>query len=168
MSELRCIWDLQATLGESPIWRAREHALWFVDIKQNRIHRFDTELHAGRSWSTPSQPGFLAPLDAHSFVVGLQTGLHRFDARSGELRLLRDVEPARPTNRLNDCHVDDRGSLWFGSMDDGEREKTGALYRLDPSGDLTCLEADICITNGPCISPDGRTFYHTDTVGRTI
>ncbi len=30
-----------ATLGEGPVWVARENALWFVDIKEQRIYRFD-------------------------------------------------------------------------------------------------------------------------------
>jgi xylono-1,5-lactonase len=50
-------------------------------------------------------------------------------------------------------------------MDDGERDASGALYRFDKNG-LVCLDRGICITNGPCVSPDGRTFYHTDTVNR--
>jgi hypothetical protein len=29
-------------------------------------------------------------------------------------------------------------------------------------------DKDICITNGPCVSPDGKTFYHTDTLEKTI
>jgi sugar lactone lactonase YvrE len=30
-----------ATLGEGPVWIARDAALWFVDIKRQQIHRFD-------------------------------------------------------------------------------------------------------------------------------
>jgi sugar lactone lactonase YvrE len=53
-------------------------------------------------------------------------------------------------------------------MDDHERDPTGALYRLGATGDLDCVERGVCITNGPCTSPDAQTFYHTDTVNRTI
>lgn len=165
---VHCVWDVSATLGEGPVWCAASRAVWFVDIKQRRIHRFDTASGQGRSWDAPAQPGFIASIDTHSFVVGLQTGLHRFDSITGAFTLLREVEPALPDNRLNDGYVDACGRLWFGSMDDGEREPTGALYRLDNHGKLACMERGICITNGPCMSPDGRKFYHTDTVSRIV
>jgi xylono-1,5-lactonase len=167
-STVHCVWDVRATLGEGPVWSALEPAVWFVDIKQRRIHRFDIESGQGRGWDAPLQPGFLAPIDERSFVVGLQTGLHRFDVSSGTFILLREIEPNVPTNRLNDGYVDARGRLWFGSMDDNEQQTTGAVYRLDANGTLAQVDRGICITNGPCVSPDGRTFYHTDTVNRTI
>jgi sugar lactone lactonase YvrE len=166
----RCVWNARAILGEGPVWSAAERAVWFVDIKQKKIHCFNTESQQDRSWSVPEQPGFVVPIDECSFVVGLKSGLHRFNATSGTCDLWRVVEPTQPSNRLNDAHVDARGRLWFGSMDDAERELSGALYRFDVHVDirdaLSCHERGICITNGPCTSPDGRTFYHTDTVNR--
>jgi D-xylonolactonase len=41
---------------------------------------------------------------------------------------------------------------------------TGALYRLDGPAGRSKQDDGICITNGPCVSPDGKTFYHTDTL----
>jgi len=166
--DVRCIWDARATLGEGPVWCSGDAVLWFVDIKERRIHRFDAQTQRASSWSAPAQPGFIAPSGKHSFIVGLQTGLHRFDPTSGEFTLLREVEPAQSGNRLNDGYVDQRGRLWFGSMDDGETAATGAVYCFDGNAKLTCVDRGICITNGPCVSADGRTFYLTDTVNRTM
>jgi D-xylonolactonase len=163
----RCVWDVRAILGEGPVWCANEPAVWFVDIRQHCIHRFDTELQQGRSWDAPEQPSFIAAINEHSFVVGLKSGLHRFDSASGEFKLLREVELSQPGNRLNDGYVDALGRLWFGSMDDNEQEPAGAMYRFD-GNNLVCVDRGVCITNGPCVSPDGRTFYYTDTVNRTM
>jgi len=165
-SNVRCVWDVRATLGEGPVWSATERSVWFVDIKQRRIHCFDTQSQQGRSWSAPEQPGFIAAVDQNVFIVGLKTGLHRFDSARGEFTLLSEVEPTLPGNRLNDGYVDANGHLWFGSMDDGEQAPSGALYRFDGNRTV-CVDRGICITNGPCVSVDGRTLYHTDTVGRT-
>ena len=33
------VWDVKAELGEGPVWVARDRAVWFVDIKGNRLHR---------------------------------------------------------------------------------------------------------------------------------
>jgi D-xylonolactonase len=163
-----CIWDVAAELGEGPVWSAAERALWFVDIKGKRIHRLDTVSGERRSWDAPSNPGFLAPLAGGGWLAGLKTGLHRFDPESGDFTLFAAVEPHLPHNRLNDGHVDARGHLWFGSMDDHEAEPTGALYRLESHGVPVAVDWNYVITNGPAVSPDGRTLYHTDTLERRI
>ena len=46
----RSILSVGATLGEGPVWVARDAALWFVDIKAHRVHRYDPALDVGRSW----------------------------------------------------------------------------------------------------------------------
>ena len=74
--------------------------------------------------------------------------------RAGAFALIRTVEPGLPNNRLNDGAVDPRGRLWFGSMDDEEREPSGMLYRFD-RGSLTAMDSGYVITNGPAFSPDG-------------
>ncbi len=162
-----CVWALEAELGEGPVWSAAEGALWFVDIKQDRLHRFDTAAGEGRSWTAPARPGFLAPCSDGGFIVGLKSGLCRFDPERGEFTPPAPVEPHRPSNRLNDGVVDAAGRLWFGSMDDGETDATGRLYRLDPAGPRA-VDHGYVITNGPAISPDGRRLYHTDTLRQVI
>ncbi len=52
-------------------------------------------------------------------------------------------------------------------MDDTERAPTGALYSF-AGGALRRHDDGIAITNGPAVSPDGRTLYHTDTLAREI
>ena len=63
--------------------------------------------------------------------------------------------------------MDAKGRLWFGSMDDGENEPSGRLYRFDQGG-LKRMDEGYVITNGPAFSPDGRTLYHTDTLKKII
>ena len=48
-------------------------------------------------------------------------------------------------------------------MDTQEAGPNGALYRLDPDLSLHRLDTGIVVSNGPCWSPDGRTFYFADT-----
>lgn len=158
-------WPLAAALGEGPLWW--QEAVWFTDIKQNRIHRFDPATAAQQSWEAPAPVGFIAPLENDHFIAGAKTGLFDFDPRAGAFTLMRTVEPDVPGNRLNDGAVDPRGRLWFGSMDDAETAATGKLYRLDRSG-LAAVDSGYVITNGPAFSPDGDILYHTDTLQKTI
>jgi xylono-1,5-lactonase len=160
-----CVWPLGCILGEGPVWW--DSALWFTDIKQKMLHRFSPASGEKRSWPTPSEVGFIAPLQNAHFIAGAKSGLYDFDPASGDFVFLRTVEPNRPGNRLNDGAVDAGGRLWFGSMDDTEEAATGFLYRLDPGG-LAPMDGGYVITNGPAFSPDGRILYHTDTLAKTI
>ncbi|HST92183.1 MAG TPA: SMP-30/gluconolactonase/LRE family protein [Brevundimonas sp.] len=166
MEEPELVWDLRAELGEGPVWSARERCVWFVDIKGRKLHRYGED-GARASWDTPDQTGFALPAEDGSLVCGVRSGLHRFDPVSGAFELLVVVEPDRPQNRLNDGFVAPDGSLWFGSMDDSEETVSGALYRYD-RGEITRHDDGYRVTNGPAMSPDGRTLYHNDTTERRI
>src|SRR6476646_6849010 len=162
------VWELETELGEGPVWVERDQALWFVDIKKEQIHRFDPSSGERKSWPAPEQVGFLLPAEGGGFVAGLQSGLHKFDDATGNFELLAEVEPERPTNRLNDGVVDPAGRLWFGTMDNGEKDKSGAFYCYH-EGQLTRTAIDgIAITNGPAVSPDGKLLYFVDTLKGTI
>jgi xylono-1,5-lactonase len=164
----RAVWDLAAELGEGPVWVERDRALWFVDIKKRQIHRFDPTDGSKRSWTAPEQVGFVFPVASGGFVAGMQSGLYRFTPESEVFDLIVKVEPELRTNRLNDGAVDPRGRLWFGTMDDGEKARTGAFYCFH-EGTLTRAALDgVAITNGPAISPDGRLLYFVDTTKGTI
>ena len=162
------VWDLGAELGEGPVWVERDKALWFTDIKKRKIHRFDPAMGAKRSWDAPEYIGFALPAAGGGFVAGLQSGLHHFDETSGAFRPLVEVEPDLPANRLNDATVDPQGRLWFGTMDNEEKAATGVVYRLGDDGSLVRVGGECCITNGPAMSPDGRTLYHVDTFAQTV
>jgi len=166
-SEPECVYPVAAELGEGPVWRAGEGALWFVDIKGCKIHRLFPKTGEATSWDAPAAPGFIAPLASGGWIAGLKTGLHRFSPETGAFELLQTVEDAGLDNRLNDGFVDAQGRLWFGSMHDPEETLTGALYRYDGRG-LVRIDDGYCITNGPAVSPNGETLYHTDTLGKVI
>lgn len=163
-----CVWDVKAKLGEGPVWSAHEQAVWFVDIKGEQIHRYCAISGRTDSWAAPAQPGFVLPVSGGGFVAGLKTGLALFDPIEKTFASLATVEDPALDNRLNDGHVDAQGRLWFGSMHDPEETKSGALYRLGSDSSVVRMDDGYCITNGPAISPDGKTLYHTDTLERVI
>jgi D-xylonolactonase len=167
MTEPELVWDLKAELGEGPVWDERRGCVWFVDIKGRRLHRYGHADGARHSWDAPDQIGFALPAEDGSLICGVRGGLYRFDVDAGDFSLFQPVEQDRPQNRLNDGFVAPDGSLWFGSMDDGEKQRSGALYRW-AAGELTRIDDAYGVTNGPALSPDGRTLYHHDTLEKTI
>jgi len=160
-----CIWPLAATLGEGPLWDAAAQALWFVDIKQGRIHRCDAAGGERRSIEIGGSPSFILPREGGDFVVGNGHLLQRFDGErvTGEIAHVA----MRPANRFNDATTDRHGRLWFGSMDDEEERVTGAVH-VHADGEILVAGGESMITNGPAVTGDGRWLYHVDTVERTI
>jgi sugar lactone lactonase YvrE len=161
------LWEAGAILGEGVVWDAAHRQVWFVDIKGRRIHRCAADGSARRSWFAPGQVSFIVPAADGSMVCSLDDGLYRFDAQTGDFDALAKVEADETGNRFNDGHVDAQGALWFGSMHDAEALPTGALYRFDGRR-IARMDEGYIITNGPALSPDGRTLYHTDTLDKRI
>jgi sugar lactone lactonase YvrE len=163
-----CLWPVGATLGEGVLWDAAGNRVWFVDIKGRRIHRCAADGSDRRTWEAPGQVSFIVPAADGGLVCSLEDGLYRFDEAGGKFSPLRAVEAHLPGNRFNDGYVDAAGRLWFGSMDDGEAAPSGSLYRFDGAGAPQAVDDGYVITNGPAISHDGRTLYHTDTLEKRI
>jgi len=155
-----------AILGEGPVWA--RGALWFVDIKRKRVYKFDPASGSTAQWEAPDQVGWILPEQGGGMIAGVKTGLYRLSPHSGAFALLFDPEPHQPTNRLNDASTDCHGRLWFGTMDDGETRPTGALYRYAGGRCADSGAPRVAITNGPAITPDGCTLFHTDTSGGVI
>jgi sugar lactone lactonase YvrE len=64
--------------------------------------------------------------------------------------------------------VDRQGRFVAGSMDYAEKDGVGKLFRLDPDLSVHQLDDDIVVSNGPCWSPDGKTFYFADSMRKVI
>src|SRR5690606_13206697 len=56
-----------------------------------------------------------------------------------------------------------RGRFFAGGMDDKEELGICGLWRLDPDLSVHQVDDGIICANGPCWSPDDRTFYFADT-----
>lgn len=156
---------LDAQLGEGPIWLPDEQALWFVDIKSGRIHRFHPATKSCLTHLVGGQPSFVVPVAGGALLVGSSDSIYRM-GRNGYLEpLLKIAMPAH--NRTNDATVDSAGRLWFGTMDDEEKRPSGALHCLE-KGRLSRTEWRAVVTNGPAVNTDGNCIYHVDSGERTI
>lgn len=158
------VWSVSALLGEGPIWLPADEALWFVDIKQDRLHRFSPGSGERETFHVDNRPSFAVPAAAGGLILGTGRELVRFEGDAVVERLATIPMPAG--NRTNDATVDPEGRLWFGTMDDGERDPSGRVYRFD--GTLTEMGCACTITNGPAVSPDGRWLYHVDTLAGQV
>ena len=155
--------DVKTILGEGPLWDVEEQRLYWIDSFGMNVFRATADGQEIRAWDVPQKIGSMALRKSGGAVVSLARGFHFLDLRTGDVDLIVDPEPGRTNNRLNDGKVDRRGRFIAGSMDTMEEGPNGALYRLDPDLSLHKLDDKIIVSNGPCWSPDSKTFYFADT-----
>jgi sugar lactone lactonase YvrE len=161
----RLVWPLDAELGEGPLWFPGEHALWFVDIEGRRLHRYVPACDQRDSFDMPGRPSFVVPASDGTTLIGMELALHR--VRDGVLgECLAEIGGDRHC-RTNDATVGPDGRLWFGTMDLGFRAPTGQVHVYDGAA-VRAVGGQCPITNGPAISPDGKTLYHVDTLARIV
>ena len=162
-----CVADARAVLGEGPVWVERDQALYWLDIKGYRILRLDSP-GDWSEWPTPFRIGSIAPRECGGFVAGTERGFAFVDLDAGSFEIFADPEEERPGNRFNDGKTDAKGRFWAGSMDDEEREATGALYRLDRDLSWTRVDDGYRVTNGPAFDRERGRMYHTDSALQRI
>ncbi|WP_435103747.1 SMP-30/gluconolactonase/LRE family protein [Arhodomonas sp. AD133] len=165
------VWDGRARLGEGPVWVPTLGAVLFVDIHAGYLYRHDVADGGTRGWPLPEACCWLvARADGDGFLAGLRSRIVHLRLHEHGPEIVAEVakpEPHRPGNRFNDAKADPAGRVWAATMDDAEREPTGSLYRIDDAG-VTVVDTGYVVSNGPALSPDGRTLYHTDSLARTI
>lgn len=156
--------DVKTELGEGPLWDVGQQRLYFIDSKGCRIHRCTEDGREVRAWNVPDLIGSMAlRKDGTGAIVALKSGFHFLDFETGETQLIADPGHDQPGTRLNDGKCDRRGRFFAGSMDMQESGPTGRLYRVDPDLSVTVIDRGIVCSNGPCFSPDDRTFYFQDS-----
>ena len=161
-SNVRCVADVHAVLGEGPVWVTRERALYWLDIKGRKIFRLDSE-GALAEWLTPLRIGSIAPRKSGGFIAGTEDGIAIVDPAAERFEIVARPEENLPGNRFNDGKIDRRGRFWAGTMDDREKEATGTLYCVDPDLGWRAVDGNYRVTNGPAFSPSGTIMYHNDS-----
>lgn len=154
-------------LGESPLWDAREQALYWVDSRRRQVQRW-CGAEPVRAWPTPTDVGSIALARLGTLVVALEAGFASLDLRSGTITPIADVVHPKPAMRLNDGRTDREGRFVCGSMVLHRRDAEGALYRLEHDGRVTRLLQGVAVANATCTSPDGRTLYFGDSLAGVI
>ena len=159
----------QCSVGEGPVWDAEEQALYFIDILGRKVFRHHPGSGQTHEWSVPDIIGSMALRAGGGAIVALANGVHSLDFGTGECAMLASSEDLNSMVQLADGKVDRSGRFIVGSSDRSMKDARGKLYALDP-GAQTLREIDrgIALSNGPCWSVDDATFYHADSIAKTI
>jgi sugar lactone lactonase YvrE len=168
--EITRVGQVRCTVGEGPVWDVAEQALYFVDLLGRRLWRYDAGAGDISGWDMPGMIGSLALRERSGVLVALEDGFHTVDLASGAATPFARPADLTQDAQFNDGKADPRGRFVAATQARSLQEPRplGSLYSLAPDGTIAVLDGPIHIPNGPCWSPDGTTFYFSDSIPRTV
>lgn len=149
-----------AQLGESPVWSPVNDVVWWVDIDGRRVLCTDMD---GRTecWPTPERVGFVQIDAAGHPVMGMETGIFRFDRDRKGFRRIKELD--QEGVRFNDACTDSYGRLWAGTMALPGSGATGILYLVGDDLNLVPVLIGFGIINGLAWDDECERLYVSDS-----
>lgn len=167
MAAAELVLDTKALLGEGPLWDARDGVLWFTDILNRQIHRYDPETGDAKVIPVDQEVGTMVPRERGGLVLAVRDGFAALDD-GGRITMLAEVEADNPANRMNDGKCDRTGRLWAGTMAFDCTPGAGTLYTFETDGSVRTRLTGLGISNGLAWTADDTTFYFIDSLTGSV
>ena len=173
MTGVEIVLDTKLTIGESPTWSPTEAALYWIDVKEPALYRYEPATGHRQRWAVTADIGaFTLYPDLAAALVALRTGLHRLDFATGSLALLAPPPFDPAMHRFNEGGCDPTGRFWVGVMFDplnpASPTTPGALHSYTRAGGLRPEPDAAELHNGMAWSADGRHMLLSHSQKRII
>jgi gluconolactonase len=167
--------------AEGPVWIASLGTLLFSDPPRNRIYRWrpgdglavfrEPSGLAGDTagFREPGSNGLIAgPAGTLLIADSGNRAIVRLDLATGRRTMLATRYRGHRFNSPNDLVLARNGAIYFTDPPYGldgldasplKEQPANGVYRLDPDGTVTLIDAGLTFPNGVALSPDGRTLY---------
>lgn len=144
--------------AEGPLWHPLEQRLYWTDIPQGQMFRYDpaTQTHE-QIYSGESVGGYTIQADGSLLLFKAHGAIERWC--DGKITPLIPELPDEQSSRFNDVIADPMGRVFCGTMPTSER--LGRLYRLNTDGSIRLILEELDIPNGMGFTPDRQQFYLT-------
>jgi len=163
LTEITCVLDAKASIGENPVWSMEEKSLYWLDTTQQAIHRFDPKSGVNQTWTMPDLVCSFALRENGGLIVALGAGIFLLDLETMSINTIDEEVTDKTQTRLNDGRCDRAGRFWVGAMDLDKHRQIASLYRVDPDLSIHKIINELVVSNGLAWSPDGGTLYHSDS-----
>ena len=158
--------DYRCVTGEGPLWHPMESRLYWADIPEGRLFRYNPytrvheEVYDGRvvgGYTIQTDGSLLLFMDRGSVAV----------LRGGDLDFIIEELPDETDNRFNDVIADPAGRVFCGTMPapDG---RPATLYRMDTDGSISPALEGLGLCNGMGFTSDLSAMYFTDSLAHRI
>ncbi|XP_054738924.1 regucalcin-like isoform X2 [Anastrepha obliqua] len=163
-------------LGEGPHWDIETQSLYFVDIENAKLFRYDHQQNKTYSAIVEGEKlaSFIIPVEGESgkFAVGCERRVVvvSWDGVSPIATVARvayEVQPGEQfsKNRINDGKADPRGRLFAGTLcvEEVMSRRDGELYRFEKGKPIAVVKSNIGLSNGLAWNEKTKKFYYIDT-----
>lgn len=157
--------DCPCRTGEGPLWHPDEQQLYWVDIPNGRLFRYDADSgEASIAFEGEPTGSFTVQADGALLLLQQSCAVSLWRGR-GETRIIEEL-PAERETRFNDAIADPAGRVFAGTM--GHAGAPSRLYRIETDGSVNLVLDDLGLANGMGFTPDRMHLYLTDTHRRSI
>jgi D-xylonolactonase len=164
--ELALIAQFDCVTGEGPLWHPDEQVVYWTDIPQGKLFRYNPKTDKSEQCYSGDQVGGFT-LQADGSLLLFRSGGNIARWQDGKLTTLVDHIPGEEKSRFNDVTADPAGRVFCGTMPQGDQ--LGTLYRLDLDGSLhPVLVRCINISNGFGFTPNQKQMYYTESLAKKI
>lgn len=160
------VFPCHSTLGEGSVWDHEQSCLYWVDIYENKVFRFDPRRRSNLAYDVGANVGTVVVAEGGNLLLALRHELAWLDPQTGRVYPL--VAPAPPVAgiRFNDGKCDPEGRFWVGTMVENGAAGTAVLYCVDHDLSIAVKLTGLTISNG--LVWHGSAFYHIDTPTKLI
>jgi gluconolactonase len=159
---------------EGPVWDEKGGFLYVSEEVQNRVVRIYPDGRVETVLNTGDPDG--ATFDQHHRLIETASVLRAMIrvAPDGKYEVVADKYDGKKLNSPNDVVLGPDGALYFTDptldLVQGEKQELPyqGIFRMDDTGKLKLLAADMKVPNGIAFSPDGKRLYVNDTESREI
>ncbi len=154
-------------MGEGPLWDVRQNRLYWLDIVEGKIHRYDPATHKNETFAVGKYVSSVTPTIRGDFLITKGHAIYKWRPEH-KMEKVISAEQRMAGNRFNDGKCDPAGRFWVGSMDMKEERQSGSLYRLSADLSIKKMCSGLTVSNGIDWSPGNETMYHVDSPTRRI
>jgi len=152
--------DIKCKVGEGPLWHPLEKKLYWLDIPEGIIYRYDPETGMVEKVYRGDIVGGYTIQEDGSLLFFMEEGSIKLWKNNRLVTVVEKVPELKGT-RFNDVIADPAGRVFCGTMPDKRGE--AYLYRLDIDGRLTLILNKVGLSNGMGFTPDKKQMYFTDS-----
>ncbi|HSN94694.1 MAG TPA: SMP-30/gluconolactonase/LRE family protein [Anaerolineaceae bacterium] len=150
-------------LGESPVWSTREQVLYWTDIEEQLVFRFNPETSQFSTFELPSKVGSFGLVEDSGLILAVQDGFAFWDGYGKSIKMLQKTIPEQSPCMMNDGKVDPMGRFWAGSKGP---KGLASLWFLEKQNRLHKVLTGLGISNG--LDWGTNVFYFTDSLDARI
>ena len=152
--------NYKCNTGENPLWNSFDSRLYWCDIPNGRIFRYDPVANTHELYHEGDVVGGFTIESDGSLLLFMARGAVR-RLSNGELTTIVSEIAEEKESRFNDVLADPMGRVFCGTM--ATPSRAGCLYRLDLDRSVTKILDGIQCSNGMAFSLDRRQMYYADS-----